>query len=483
MTEYHGCALLLCSVNLTDRDALLRPTPLHNLYFIMYKLSQLENKYIFLSILGSSVGASAPSHWWPRLRHPERISLAMNDNFRHARRAFGLTQQQLASILGTSQVSIWRWERGEIPSLTSRQKICAFFQRNEADLGFRSQQVRLPGGVICDPALPLLPAPLVGRVALLDTLKQRLTGNPGALSLSGLPGMGKTALVQTLAADPEIRRTFPDGTLWMTLGKNPTISQHLARWVHLLQEQQVLPQLIRQPFAEGASRLAWGDNLRELLSTRRMLLIFDDVWSMEDLLACQVAGTQCSTLYTTRFPRIASCVTETFPVADLTEKESFSLFTQYAAPVVPQCSENLRLLLQSVGGHPLALLLMGLALRIEGHTGQMRRIVSTLDRLTHPVERLHLTLPSMFNHAPIHSLFATIATSEQALHPEARDALRLLTRWYAARTIFSEEELTATRSVSLQAIDQLIDAGLLESCMPGWYRLHPVIADYAQLAL
>lgn len=407
----------------------------------------------------------------------------MNDNFRHARRAFGLSQQQLASLLGTSQVSIWRWERGEIPSLASRQKICAFFQRNEVDLGFRSQQLRVPGGVVLDSALPLLPAPLVGRTALLETLKHSLTNTPDSLSLSGLPGMGKTALTLALAADPEIRRAFPDGILWMQLGKTPTISQHLARWVRLLQGQHALLQPIRQPFAEGASRLAWGDHLRELLRTRRLLLIVDDVWSMDDLLACQVAGSQCGTLFTTRYPRIASCAAETFSVTDLTEDESFSLFTQYAAPVIVQQSEKLRVLLQSVGGHPLALLLLGLALRIEGHTGQMRRIASALERLTQPVERLHLTLPSIGHHAPVRSLFATIATSEQALRPEARDALRLLTRWYAERTLFSEEELVATRSISLQALDQLIDAGLLESRRPGWYRLHPVIADYTHLAL
>ena len=295
--------------------------------------------------------------------------------------------------------------------------------------------------------------------------------------------MGKTLLVQALAADLEVRQAFPDGILWMQLGEKPLLSQHLARWARLLQGQHALAPAFHQPFAEGASRLAWADTLRALLCTRRMLLIFDDVWSMEDLLACQIAGTQCSTLFTTRFPRLASCATETFAVPELTEDESFALFCQYAAPVEVPRSENLRVLLQSVGGHPQALLLMGMALRIEGHTGQTRRIFSLLDRLMKPVERLHLNFPSMLTHAPICSLFDTFATSEQALRPEARDALRLLARWYAARTIFSEEELTATRGVSLQALDQLIDAGLLESRRPGWYRLHPVVADYAHLAL
>ena len=407
----------------------------------------------------------------------------MNDDFRAARLTFGLTQHQLAALLGTSHVSIWRWERGEIPSLTSRQKICAFFQRNEADLGFHAPHVRLPGGTVFDTALPSLSAPLVGRGACFGTLKQCLTGQPGAFSLSGLPGMGKTSLVQALAADLEVRQAFPDGILWMQLGEKPLLSQHLARWTRLLQGQHALAPAFHQPFAEGASRLAWADTLRALLCTRRMLLIFDDVWNMEDLLACQIAGTQCSTLFTTRFPRLASCATETFAVPELTEDESFALFCQYAAPVEVPRSENLRVLLQSVGGHPQALLLMGMALRIEGHTGQTRRMFSLLDRLMKPVERLHLNFPSMLTHAPICSLFDTFATSEQALRPEARDALRLLARWYAARTIFSEEELTATRGVSLQALDQLIDAGLLESRRPGWYRLHPVVADYAHLAL
>jgi transcriptional regulator with XRE-family HTH domain len=407
----------------------------------------------------------------------------MNDNLRAARLTFGLTQHQLASHLGTSHVSIWRWERGDIPSLTSRQKICAFFQRNEADLGFRAPHVGLPGEPVFDATLPPLSAPLVGRSAFFDALKQRLIAQPGALSLSGLPGMGKTSLLQALAAELEIRQAFPDGILWMQLGEKPRIGQCLARWARLLQGQNAPIPSLQQPFSEDASRLAWGDTLRELLSTRRMLLIFDDVWSMQDLLACQIGGARCSTLFTTRFPRIASCATETFVLPELTEEESFALLSQYAAPVEVPRSENLRALLQSAGGHPQALLLMGLAIRIEGHTGQTRRMLSLIDRLMKPAERLHLTFPAMFTNAPINSLFETISTSERALHPEAREALLRLARWYAARTIFSEEELTATRSVSLEALDQLIDAGLLESRRPGWYRLHPVVVDYAHLAL
>lgn len=409
----------------------------------------------------------------------------MNTDFRKARLTFGLTQHQLASMLGTSQVSIWRWERGDIPSVVSRQKICAFFQCSEADLGFRSPQVHFPERSIFDPALPLLPAPLVGRDALLRTLTQRLTHDAGSLSLLGLPGIGKTALAQALAADPEMRRAFPDGVLWMSLGQTPTVSQHLARWTHLLQGdlESAAPHLFHHPFAEGASQLAWADSLREVLRTRRMLLILDDVWRMEDLLACQVAGPHCGTLLTTRFPRIAACAAEVIPVSDLSEEESLELFTQYAAPVQVQHSENLRVLLASVSGHPQALLLMGLALRIEGHTGQLRRISAVLDRLMHPAERLNLAIPAMSNRAPLRSLLATLATSEQLVRPDAREALRHLTRCYTARTIFSEEELVATKSISLESLDQLIDAGLLESRVPGWYRLHPVIADYAQLAL
>src|SRR5216110_801144 len=66
---------------------------------------------------------------------------------------------------------------------------------------------------VFDPAIPLALFDLIGREQEMARIKQRLTSG-GALTLHGLPGVGKTALAVTLAHDPEIQASFTDGVLW-----------------------------------------------------------------------------------------------------------------------------------------------------------------------------------------------------------------------------------------------------------------------------
>ena len=233
---------------------------------------------------------------------------------------------------------------------------------------------------------------------------------------------------------------------------------------------------------EQASQAIWGEQLRNIIGTRRMLLIFDDIWSMEDLLACQVAGPQCVSLVTTRFPRIACSVLQTHHLRELSEDESLTLLAQYAPLVLEQEPQAVRRLVRAVGGHPLALVLIGMALRIESHTGQLRRMQAALERLMDASERLHLAFPNVSTVTPTRSLFSTIATSEQMLNQEAREALRLLAQQVSEQNALLEEELASAATISLQVLDQLCDAGLVESVGSGGYRLQPVIADYACVA-
>jgi transcriptional regulator with XRE-family HTH domain len=408
----------------------------------------------------------------------------MNSYLRQARLSAGLTQQQLAILLGTSALSVWRWEQGMLPTPVLRQRLCAFFQKNEAELGFVHQQATtlfthasLPA--YFDPAIPSLLTPLIGRDSLLSQLKQCMTQTRGMLSLSGLPGIGKTAIVQALAADPEVQQTFSDGILWMSLEKEGSLSQQFARWTAFLQHATE-PGQPAQPLDEQALRVLWGEQLRKIIGTRRLLLVFDDIWSMEDLLACQVAGPQCTVLFTTRFPKIARCATHTYHVDELSEEASLALLASHVPHVVDQKPGAVHRLVQVVEGHPLALALLGLALRIENHTGQIRRMQASLDRLLQPSERLHLAFPNASLTTPALSLFSTIAASDHMLTQEARDALRELAQQPFARTLF-REELAIAAHISLQALDQLSDAGLLEITDDGRYRLHPVIADYARV--
>ena len=124
------------------------------------------------------------------------------------------------------------------------------FSKNARDLGLLEEIAeeefqearpvpRSPEAPLFDSAIPVAVGSsggLVGRDQLLALVRQRLWegGNFALTALQGLPGMGKTLLALTLAADETVRGRFRDGILWAGLGQEPDVLGHLARWGKLL---------------------------------------------------------------------------------------------------------------------------------------------------------------------------------------------------------------------------------------------------------
>ncbi|MBV9259124.1 MAG: tetratricopeptide repeat protein, partial [Ktedonobacteraceae bacterium] len=121
-------------------------------------------------------------------------------------------------------------------------------------------------------------------------------------------------------------------------------------------------------------------------------------------------------------------------------------------------------------------------------TGQPRRVQAALARLQEAEQRLHVSMAmapgehplSLAQETPL-SLQATIAISEQRLSEKARMALQALAVFPARPNSFSEEAAVAVGQMSPEVLDELWDAGLLESSGPERYQLHQTIADYERL--
>ncbi len=428
-----------------------------------------------------SVSKASPQ---PRLRLTE------------ARTRKNWSQHDVANHIGTTYVNISRWERGITkPGPYFRRKLCELYGKSEEELDLGP----VPGEVavtspsayteaLYDPAIPHEPpVRLVGRDHELVQIKQRLYAgdNVTLTALNGLPGVGKTTLAIALAHDSEIQDHFSDGILWAGLGPHPNVPGILSHW-------GVLLRISSTEMATLNSNEAWAKALHTAIGLRRMLLVIDDAWRVEDALACKVGGPNCAYLVTTRFPSIAAHITVDGATAiqELNEEQSLALLRLLAPEVVKREEKKIHDLIHAVGGLPLALTLMGNYLRKQAYSGQARRVQSALKRLNLVEERLQLSEP----HGPVEShtslptvtplsLQSVIAVSDQLLSEKASAALYALSVFPAKPNSFSEEAALAIANCSIEVLDVLIDVGLLESSGSERYALHQTIADYARVHL
>ncbi len=421
-----------------------------------------------------------------------------NHRLRHERELRAWSQARVAQEIGTLERNVSRWERGvSSPYPHFREKLCALYGKSARELGFMEDeseqqeepaQQRAQGAAsLYDPLIP--PAPndgreLVGRQELLAHLLDQVCSGQ-SIALSGLPGVGKTALVLALVHHQRVRDTFSDGVLWVGLGPQPNLPEQLSRWGTLLG-------LPPSETAQESSLDTRAVALRAAIGKRRMVLVIDDAWELEAALPFKVGGPECVLLVTTRFPSVAWSLVRNgvHVVHELASNDGLVLLTQQAPEVVALDKQAAQDLVQKVGGLPLALTLMGKYLQMQAHSGQPRRVQTALARLLDAHQRLRLSelqaplerSPSLTRGTPL-SLQSAIAVSDQQLGEAAREVLRALAVFPPKPNSFSEEAALAVAQSPVEILDQLSDAGLLESSGAGRYTLHQTIADYASAHL
>lgn len=414
----------------------------------------------------------------------------------------GWTQAEVAERIGTTELSISRWERGTVlPRPYYRAQLATLFGLSQDALGLTTSppsppppaHASLPSAEqetrgIVDPTLPILPpTPIVGRDEELIVLKERLcTGHHLVLTaLQGLPGVGKTTLAICLVHDQQVRAHFADGILWVGLGKYPTIPGQLRRWGSLLGLSHSDMDALHQ-------RHAWATAFHTAMGTRRMLLVIDDVWNIEDAWPFLVAAPNCAHLITTRFPHLAHQLVPdgATVVQELDVQHSVHLLGLLAPKAIVQERQKAQELAKVVGGLPLALTLMGHYLRQQSYDGHTRRIRTAIERLGDARARLQLS-EWFFSPHRYHSLSSdetvslqsAINVSEQLLDDQARQALYALSVFPAKPESFSEEAACAIAACEASTLDTLVDLGLLESASADRYTLHQTVADYARAHL
>ncbi len=414
----------------------------------------------------------------------------------------GWSQKYVADQIGADHYYLSRWEHGtSAPSPYYRRKLCLLFEKNAKELGLlreefdekheMSEEQRVvspaPGARIHDPAIPLPFTGgyrLTGRDDILHQLKQRLFGNKNVVltALNGIPGVGKTSLALALTQDDEVEEYFRDGILWAGLGPQPNVFSLLSRWGMLLG-------IASAEIAKLTSIEAWTTAIHAAIGDRKLLLVIDDVWKLEDGLAFKVGGPRCAYVVTSRFPQLALqfAADGATLVEELNEEDSMALLAQLAPAFVAHEPGEAQALVRAVGGLPLALTLIGKYLRNQAYSGQLRRLHAALEKLHHAEVRLQLAepqalierSPSLPVSTPI-SLQNLIEVSDQQLDEQARSTLRSLAVFPAKPNSFSEEAALAVSNVPVEMLDVLTDVGLLEVRGQGQYSLHQTIDDYAR---
>lgn len=186
-------------------------------------------------------------------------------------------------------------------------------------------------------------------------------------ALHGIGGVGKTITASAFARLDAVRKRFPDGVLWVTLGQNPDLTQRISDWGHALHD----PELAAVGYAD---QIAGTNRLRTLLSEKACLLVVDDVWQAAHARPFLVGGPRCLLLITTRISEIGEEIgASTIELNEMTPVEALALVEKWSGAVGDVDRENAEWLVREVGYLPLALELIGAQVRKLGGWEKYRR--------------------------------------------------------------------------------------------------------------
>lgn len=330
---------------------------------------------------------------------------------------------------------------------------------------------RPPGPAIRE--LPHTAAPLVGRDRALAKLCEALTDEPrDAMPLcviTGPAGIGKSALA--LQAAHRVASAFPDGQLYAdlcgtTVGTRPVPPLDvLARFLRVL---GVAEAAIPADVAEASAVL------RSLLADRRLLLVLDNAYDASQVRPLIPAGVGCAVVVTSRRNLTDIDGARHLELDVLADADAVDLLRRLVGDArVAAEADTAAGLVRRLGGLPLAIRIAGARL-----AARPSWTLATLDdRLRDEHRRLHeLRLGDI----AVRTSF--LVSYQHLAHPLAARLFRLIgavpgptvTHGVAAAL------LAVDPPQALDALDELVDARLLDETAPDRYTMHDLIRLFAR---
>ncbi|MER6346171.1 BTAD domain-containing putative transcriptional regulator [Streptomyces sp. NPDC001595] len=319
--------------------------------------------------------------------------------------------------------------------------------------------------------LPPPPPHFTGRGAVHDDLRRALSEPGGVAVVSGMAGVGKSALALHVAHT--LAERFADGQLYVNLhgatpGMTPlTSAQALAA---LLRDLGTEPRRIPE-HPDAAAAL-----LRSLLAPTRTLLVLDDAAHAAQVRPLLPGGPGCAVIVTSRSPLTALDGARRFPLAPLTGEDSAALLRAVSGRHGLHAAHPL---VELTGRLPLALRVV--AARLAARSALTPDVLA--GQLAATSGRLHhLEYDDLSVRRSLAVAHDALAASDREADRDAARTLRHIGALdlpaYGAPLL---AHLTGTDERRTEAaLDRLVDVALLEETAYGRYEPHDLVRDFAR---
>lgn len=323
---------------------------------------------------------------------------------------------------------------------------------------------------------PPLPVNFVERPEALIALRNALITDEGGrhialTALEGMGGIGKTVLAQALCHDEVVQLAFPDGVIWVTVGKEATFDP--------LTRMKEVGKALGDDLSRYDNELGAKNQYRNTIRSKAALIIVDDVWRTSDLEPLLAESSPRSRLlFTTRDASIAAAVGACEHVADLlTDEQSRQVFARWSGldePTLPDIAGDV---IRECGRLPLALSMVGAMLR--GATPAFWKRALDLLRNADLAK-----IKAQFPHYPYRDVLRAIQVSVEALEQTARDryiGLAVLLEGMAAAPQIQQCLWGVNEFDAAETAEQFVALSLAQRVQPeGSIRLHDLQLDYVR---
>ncbi|MFG2290174.1 BTAD domain-containing putative transcriptional regulator [Streptomyces sp. NPDC048595] len=318
--------------------------------------------------------------------------------------------------------------------------------------------------------LPRDLADFVGRTKTVAQLASALRGAAGGrapvvATLNGLGGVGKTVLAVHVAQS--VRAHFPDGQLYVDLqGNGPTPADSGAVLARFLRALGVAASAVPDGVEQKAALY------RSLIADRGILVLLDNARDSAQVRPLLPGAPGCAVLVTTRGRTLAVPGAHRVDVEMMAEDDALGLLGAIVgAERMAAEPDAARELVAACGGLPLAVRIA--AARLASRPG--RAMADLVARLTEERRLDELRVGDL-------GVEAAFRADYEALGPDLAHAFRALARCglptFCRGT--AAAVLDTTEDEAEEAVEALVDAGLVELCGDDHYRYHDLVALFAR---